>query len=301
VRRNLVERGGVICLMLLVLRPGCGPGLGPVQPDRCAGAGVNARNYQRLCGKLPAELLDKQPVKPEHPVMKRIAWLSLSGLMAASLTAAEPGAKDVIKSAAKALGDKPNYSWSMTSKPEGDDTRFTFSAEGKTEKEGCAVFAFTFGDTPVDVVVKGAKVAVKREGEWKTPDELEGNQAWMARRIELFKVPAAEVDDLLGKAKDLKAGEGGLYSGDLTAEGVKEMFGRWRRGGQGPEAKDTKGWVKFWIKGGALTKYQFNTQGRITIGQDQQEMEINRTTTVEIKDVGTTKLSVPEEAKKKLS
>jgi hypothetical protein len=31
------------------------------------------------------------------------------------------------------------------------------------------------------------------------------------------------------------------------------------------------------------------------------DREIDRTTTVEIKDVGTTKLTVPEEAKKKLS
>jgi hypothetical protein len=34
---------------------------------------------------------------------------------------------------------------------------------------------------------------------------------------------------------------------------------------------------------------------------NNNEVKINRTTTVEIKDVGTTKVQVPEEAKKKLS
>jgi hypothetical protein len=39
----------------------------------------------------------------------------------------------------------------------------------------------------------------------------------------------------------------------------------------------------------------------MTVGQDATEIEINRTTTVEIKDVGTTTVTVPDEAKKKLS
>jgi hypothetical protein len=174
--------------------------------------------------------------------------------------------------------------------------------EGKTEKEGCTQIAFTFGDTTTDAVIKGDKVAVKRDDEWKTPDELEGNGAWMARRLATFKPAAAEAEDLATKTKALKAGDGGPYSGDLTEAGVKEIFGRWQRGGaQTPEAKGAKGSVKFWLKDGALTKYEFNLQGTITMGQDQQEMTINRTTTVEIKDVDTTKVVVPDAAKKKLS
>jgi hypothetical protein len=57
--------------------------------------------------------------------------------------------------------------------------------------------------------------------------------------------------------------------------------------------------VKFWLKDGALSKYQFNVKG--TMSFNGNDREIDRTTTVEIKDVGTTKLTVPEEAKKKLS
>ena len=126
--------------------------------------------------------------------------------------------------------------------------------------------------------------------------------AQLPMRLQTFKAAAQEAEDLATKAKALKAGEGGLYSGDLTEAGVKEIFGRWQRGGaQTPEAKGAKGSVKFWIKDGTLTKYEFNLQGTITIGQDQQEMAIHRTTTVEIKDVDATKMVVPDAAKKKLS
>jgi hypothetical protein len=45
-----------------------------------------------------------------------------------------------------------------------------------------------------------------------------------------------------------------------------------------------------------ITKYQSHVQGTVTMqGEDRQ---IDRTTTVEIKDVGTSKIEVPDEAKK---
>ena len=66
-----------------------------------------------------------------------------------------------------------------------------------------------------------------------------------------------------------------------------------------PKTADAKGSVTFWIKDGALTKFETKIQGKVTAGE--RELDINRTTTVEIKDVGTTKIIVPDEAKQKLS
>jgi hypothetical protein len=57
--------------------------------------------------------------------------------------------------------------------------------------------------------------------------------------------------------------------------------------------------MKFWIKDGSLTKYEFKVSGKREIQGEVRDIE--RTTKVEIKDVDTTKLTVPEEAKKKLS
>ncbi len=62
---------------------------------------------------------------------------------------------------------------------------------------------------------------------------------------------------------------------------------------------DAKGSVKFWVKDGALTKYEFKLKGSIKFGDN--DFPVDRTATVEIKDVGTTKVEVPDAAKKKLS
>jgi hypothetical protein len=56
--------------------------------------------------------------------------------------------------------------------------------------------------------------------------------------------------------------------------------------------------VKFWIQDGALTKYEINIQGKVTAGD--RGTDVNRTTTIEIKDVGTTKLELPDKAKQKM-
>jgi hypothetical protein len=50
-----------------------------------------------------------------------------------------------------------------------------------------------------------------------------------------------------------------------------------------------------------LTKYEFIVRGRITTGEEKRETDLSRATVVEIKEVGTTKVALPEDAKKKLS
>ena len=108
-----------------------------------------------------------------------------------------------------------------------------------------------------------------------------------------FKAPAAQAQDIVGKTKDLKK-EGDVYSGDLTEEGVKSVAA-FRRGGNA-EVKDGKGSAKFWVKDGVLTKFEYSVKGKRTF--NDQEFDIDRTVTTEIKDVGTTKVVVPEAAKK---
>jgi hypothetical protein len=73
-----------------------------------------------------------------------------------------------------------------------------------------------------------------------------------------------------------------------------------RRGGQAPPITNAKGSVKFWIKDGVITKYQTKVSGT-TKNRDGDDMDIDRTTTVEIKDIGATKITVPDEVKTKMS
>ena len=65
-----------------------------------------------------------------------------------------------------------------------------------------------------------------------------------------------------------------------------------------PPPKNAKGSVKFWIKDGLLTKYETHLHGTMSFGDNDNEMD--QTRTVEIQDVGTTKMDIPAEAKTKL-
>jgi hypothetical protein len=86
----------------------------------------------------------------------------------------------------------------------------------------------------------------------------------------------------------------------LTEAGAKAMlaFRPPRGGDEGPTVSDAKGSVKFWVKDGQLAKYQYHVQGKVSFNGNDRD--IDRTTTVEIKDVGTTKIQVSDDAKKKL-
>ena len=241
--------------------------------------------------------------------MKKRILCGAMTLMAGSLLAAD---SDDVKAAAKKLDGQSNYSWKTTvAVPEGGGGgRFRPGpTEGKTEKDGYTWLSMTLGDNTTVAVIKGDKGAAKMEGEWRSLAELadDGGQpgpgSFLARMLRNYKTPAAQAGDIAGKTKELKK-DGDAYSGDLTEEGAQDLlrFGGRRGGGGGqapPPAKDAKGSVKFWVKDGQVAKIEYKVSGTVSFGG--QDRDIDRTTTIEIKDVGSTKIEVPEEAKKKMS
>ena len=240
-------------------------------------------------------------------LMKRNILFGTLALLAGSLIAADSSPKDGVKAAAKALADQGSYSWKITTDMGGGGGGrgrggFGGPVEGKVGKDGVAVVTMGQGDNAMEVVIKGDKRVLKTEEGWQTPEEMAaggGRGGFRGGMIRNIKLPAADASDLVGKVKELKLADG-VYSGDLTEDGAKSFltFGG-RRGGNGPDISGAKGSAKFWVKDGQLTKYEYNVQG--TVSFNDNEREINRTTTVEIKDVGATKVDVPDEAKKKVS
>lgn len=233
--------------------------------------------------------------------ISKIFMLGMIGMMAHLGLAAEPTSKDKVTNALKQLGDK-NYSWTTSTKEADGSAGRLGVIEGKAEK-GTTLLSFSPGGIPVEVCMKGDKGAAKALEGWQTFDEIAqtgGQAAAIVRFLKSYQAPVAQSDTLARNAKELKEVEGTL-SGDLNEDAVKEMLisgARRREGQEAPKTTDPKGSVKFWIKDGALTKYEINVQGKIAVGDT--EREINRTTTVEVKDVGSTKLDVPAEAKEKL-
>jgi hypothetical protein len=236
--------------------------------------------------------------------LKQIVALGLIGLVANVLTAAESNSKDKVTSAAKQLGDKVNYSWTTSTKEADGSPGRLGPIQGKAEKGGVTGLSFSIGEVPVEVFMRGDKGAAKALEGWQTFDEVAqagGTAAAVVRFLRSYKAPVADSSSLLGKVKELKEVDG-AFAGELKDDAVKELllFGtRQREGQEPPKTTDAKGSVKFWIKDGALSKIEIKVQGKVTAGE--RDSEINRTTTVEIKDVGATKLEVPDEAKQKLT
>jgi len=235
--------------------------------------------------------------------MKRNMLFTGMALLAGSIIAADSNPRDDVTSAAKKLGEKPNYSWKTTVVvPESAQFK-PGPSEGQTEKAGLTHVTMSFGDNTTQAVLKGDKAAVtNREGEWQSLadlDNAEGPGRFLGFFVRNIKTPAVQAADLAAAAKDLKK-EGDAYSGDLTEEGAKTLLTfRPRGGGDGPTVSNAKGSVKFWLKDGELSKYEFKVTGKVSFNGNDRD--VDRATTVEIKDVGTTKVNVPEEAKKKLS
>jgi len=228
---------------------------------------------------------------------------AVCSLLALTVIAADSGPKDEITKAAAKLADSANYSWHTSVKVPEDSQFKPGPTDGKTEKGGFTHVKISFNDNESQMVIKGDKAVLSgRDGGWELASELENAEgpgrfrAMMARN---FRAPAAQVTEIVSGIKDLKK-DGDTYSGDLSEEGARKLLTfRARQGGEGPTVTNPKGSAKFWLKDGALVKYEFHVTGAISFNGN--DFDSDRTTTVEIKDIGSTKVEVPEEAKKKLS
>jgi len=239
--------------------------------------------------------------------MKKNLLFGTMALLAGSLMAADYSPKDDVKKAAAALGSQTNYTWQATVEVPADSPFKPGPTDGKTEKGGYTTLSFSFGDNSTEAVTRGTNGAVKTDDGWKTLAEaLKDNgdggfnpTMFIARMVQNYRVPAVEAASLADDAKELKKDTNSI-SGDLTEAGAKEFltFRRRGNGGDGPTVTNAKGSVKFWVKDGKLVKYQYHVQGTVNFNGDDHD--VDRTTTVEIKDVNTTKIVVADDVKKKL-
>jgi hypothetical protein len=260
-----------------------------------------AKSVCRLVGRCISDITQ---TKTQNTPMKKQILCFATMTLATALFAAD--AKEEVTAAAKKLGEKANYSWKTTVVvPESAQFK-PGPTDGKTEKDGFMHVKTTFGDTTSETVKKGEKAAfTNRDGEWQTLAEAEGQEGpgrFRAGMVRNLRAPAEQAAEIAAGVKELKK-DGDVIAGDLTEEAAKNLM-RFRRGGgggggEGQAISGAKGSAKFWVKDGVLTKYEFKLSGKMDFNGN--EVDLDRTTTVEVKDVGTTKVEVPEGAKKKLS
>jgi hypothetical protein len=227
---------------------------------------------------------------------------------ASGVAFAAPDAKDDLTAAAKKLADASNYSWKQTT----ESGNFNTSQEGKTEKAGLTSLNITFGDNTIQVIKKGEKAAIKTEDGWKTAEEMAANNdgqpnigRFIGPMVQQMKAPGAQAEEYISKLKEIKKDDD-AYTSELTGAEAASLAPRrgGRRGGGGgagaapPPMQNAKVSLKMWVKDGVLSKYTMHVTGTMTFnGEDR---DIDTTTTTEISDVGSTKIEVPDDAKKKL-
>jgi hypothetical protein len=226
--------------------------------------------------------------------MKQLLLLSFALFTTAGLCAADSSARDEVTAAAKKLDSRSNYSWKATVVVPESAPFKPGPTEGKTEKDGFTYVEISFGDNMTEAVKKGDKAVITVEGEWKLASELENEEGFgrfLGALAKNIKTPAMQLLEVVPLSKEWKK-DGDVYSAELTAEGAKKQF---RIG----EPQNPKGAIKVWVKEGMISKMEVKVEARMEFNGN--EFDASRTTTTEIKNVGTTKVPVPEGAKKKLS
>lgn len=252
--------------------------------------------------------------------MKTATRLSVLFALATSLYA---GPADDAAAAVKKLADAPNYSWTTT--VEIANSQFpAMPSNGVAEKFGYSIVTRTFNDNTSQTIRKGEEVVMQnRDGDWVTMEEMraqfgggnrgggQGGQGGQGGGNRgggrgfgggMFggggNLPAVTAANFATKLKNLKV-DGDVIVGTASGEEASALLAMpGGRGGQGQGPRYSLVEVKFWVKAGALVKYSVHSVGKFST-PDGEEREMDSTTTTEIKNVGSTKVEVPEGAKKK--
>lgn len=222
-----------------------------------------------------------------------------AAVLTGSLLAAQASPSDDVTAASKKLSSESSYSWKTTVVVPADSRFKPGPTEGKTAASLTYV-KLSFRDNTTEIYMQGTNAAVNNpDGGWQSLADLAGDDQgpgrFMAGMIRNYRLPAAQAADLLASCKDLEE-TNGAYASDLTGDGAKKLM-QFRRGGNA-EVSNPSGTAMFWVKDGELTKYEFHVKGSMSFNGN--DVDVDRDTTVEISDVGSTKITVPDDAKKLL-
>jgi hypothetical protein len=123
-------------------------------------------------------------------------------------------------------------------------------------------------------------------------------QAYSNLQLNLSR-PHEEIGVIVGSHTDIKA-EGEIVSGTLSDTGAKLLLVHAGQNELTPLS--AAGTFRLWIRDGALVKYEVTLTGKIAVETPnaRREVEVNQTSTTELRAVGTTKFEIPAEARKKL-
>ncbi|HAM70269.1 MAG TPA: hypothetical protein DCM86_01325 [Verrucomicrobiales bacterium] len=242
--------------------------------------------------------------------IRLLAIASAMTLLCGASRAADATPIEEIHAAVKKLALATNYSWSIhTENVNTNSTRKAPSpVDGKTSSEGITALVFHRPDTTLEVYLRQTNGVVKLKDQWKTlKDAAEINEPagrnparYLAKMATAYRTPAEDARVLMASMVKVEKVVDAI-EGDLTSTATHDLIANGSRRGDNlpPGLTDPHASVKFWIKEGSVERFQYHISGSMTFGAT--EVKLDRLTTVEIKDVGTTKLEVPDEVKRLLA
>ena len=251
------------------------------------------------------------------------AAAAVLAVCAVSVPSAWADAQQDLHAAIQKLADSPNYSW--TTKLQG-----VFGGapmDGKSEKNGYTTYTINTMGGSYPVISRGDRTFAKTDNGWqgmaelqKASDDAQGfsSEGFVLVQVQDFKTPVAQLTDLAGKLQNLKKTDQG-FSADILPDAAKNLF-TFRLPGQPATqkaaldqsdkvqtvvlqstamqqmtVKDPRGTLNVVMKDGSISKFEIHLAGTISLNEKDQPTD--RTTITEIKDVGTTRITVPEDAK----
>src|SRR5262245_44437462 len=227
------------------------------------------------------------------------ANLAIVFTLATSSLLAADNPRDTALTAAARLAEQPSYTWQTTTQAAGGPAR-GFRAPGsvggdpttgQTEKDGYT----TVKQPGLQFVTKAGKSAVFVEAYWMTLDQAAARTVDGAQRnpaqfnsaaVTNYKLPPAQLQDLLTKATDFKA-DGETITAKLSAEVVNELLSgglavgggrggqRGARGGApfGGAVNNSSGSVTLTFTGGVLTKFSIALAGSREFRGDKLKLD----------------------------
>jgi len=255
-------------------------------------------------------------------MLRKTALRSVSCTAALLLLATAPlamaGNKEDLMAGVQKLDDSASYSWTTTSQGGRGG-----NMDGKTQKDGPTVITIQGRNGPMQVVMMGDQIVAQTQDGWQNLSEMQNAQGpgrFMAMMLRNMETPASQIKTYLKDVQDVNKADDGSYSVDMPEDTAKRMltFGGRRRGGGGgangggngggadanggggPQTSNAKATGKFWLNSdGVLNKMEVHVTG--TVSFNGNDRDVDRTTTTEIKDIGSTTVDVPADAKAKLS
>jgi hypothetical protein len=220
-------------------------------------------------------------------------------LLAALLTI--QAANEEVAAAAKKAAETTSYSFKVSSPAPAKGKGAGGTVEGKYEKD--QPVALKSG--ALEAFRKGGLVVYKEGEEWKRAERKKGERrADPTLALQAVKLPHEELDGFdkyfqsIAKAEQ-KENDCAVFSGPLTDTAAASLSATGAKGNKAAAALKFSGTGKVWVNAdGRIVKYEVQIKGTGERNGKTVDQSIHRT--VELTDLGSAKVEIPEGAKKAL-